>query len=241
MVKMMVMGEGEDGDGKGDGDAGDGEGDDGAHLIIGKPWQAVRDATKHRENERSKPWQIYFTSSYHYTSIYSTERITKYRALKASIGPWLLASILMVHLNWANISNKWRDGKLNSMGKCKINLNINFTFFTSLIDFTYFHKFYLLFIVNHHTYLATCFGYSGSKVVIIIVIIYHHCHHRISSSSSSPSSPAYIIIILIKLHVWVFRVERSHIPVATELFTRWEVRARPIRENLEETPAGDKS
>ena len=64
MVKMMVMGEGEDGDGKGDGDAGDGEGDDGAHLIIGKPWQAVRDATKHREDKRPKPCKIHICNTY---------------------------------------------------------------------------------------------------------------------------------------------------------------------------------
>ena len=41
-----------------------------------------------------------------------------------------------------------------------------------------------------------------------------------------------VIILLLKLHVWVLRVKRSHVPVAAELFTCAEVRARPIKENL---------
>ena len=45
----------------GDGDAGDGEG---VHLIIGKPWQAVRDATKHREDKRPKPCKIQICNTY---------------------------------------------------------------------------------------------------------------------------------------------------------------------------------
>ena len=46
---------GEDDDGEDDdGEDGDGEDVDG-HLIIGEPWQAVWDAAKHREDERSEP------------------------------------------------------------------------------------------------------------------------------------------------------------------------------------------